>query len=629
VNSRNPAQPSSPKEGLASSRAPDEPVGKSGAHKSIRRAGELFLVAGFFLLTAMPLVDFIGRPLYGFHIPGSATYTQQLTFYLAFFGGFVAALTGAHLTLSTAALLPEGRFRRFAEFFSSCVAASVAAVLTYASIGVVMAERTQGGKLTLGVPLWVTESAMPLGLGLIALVYLCKSSNKLPGRLLAAGFVGAVFCLGLAGPPSAPLVWAISAVLMAATLLGSPVFAAMAGVGLLLFWMEGTPVSAVSAEIYRLVGSPTLPAIPLLTATGFVLAETNAPRRLVHFFHALLGSIPGGVAVLVATVCALFTALTGGSGVTIIALGGLVYPILLEDGYPEPFSLGLVTAAGSLGLLFPPCLAVILYGVVSGIPADQLFLAGMVPGVLLLVLVAAYGIHMGSKLGVARDRFDFRRAISATWEAKWELSIPLAMILLFGSGMASLLETSAFACAYTILIACFIHRDLHPVRDLPRVILKASALVGAVLILLSCAMGLTSYLVDAQIPDQLLDLVKQHIHSPLVFLLTLNVVLLVLGSVLEIFSAIIVLTPLVIPLGTAFGVDPVHLGIIFLANLELGFLFPPVGLNLLLSSSRFGKPMIQLYRHVIPFLLILGFGVLAITYIPALSLGVLQLLGRV
>ncbi len=628
MSSRKPARPSSPQEELASSFTPDSLSGEGGVQKSARRAGELFLIAGFFLLTAMPLVDFIGRPLYGFHIPGSSTYTKQLTFYLAFFGGFVAALKGAHLTLSTAALLPEGRFRRFAEFFSSCVAASVAAVLTYASIGVVMAERTQGGKLTLGVPLWVTESAMPLGLGLIALVYLLKSSMKLPGRLLAASIVGAVFGLGLVGP-SVPLVWAIGAVLMAATLLGSPVFAAMSGVGLLLFWMEGTPVSAVSAEIYRLVGSPTLPAIPLLTATGFVLAETNAPRRLVHFFHALLGSIPGGVAVLVAAVCALFTALTGGSGVTIIALGGLVYPILLEDGYPERFSLGLVTAAGSLGLLFPPCLAVILYGVVSGIPADQLFIAGMVPGVLLLVMVAAYGIHMGSKLGVARDRFDIRMVFSATWEAKWELSIPFAMILLFGSGMASLLETSAFACAYTILIACFIHRDLHPVSDLPRVIVKASALVGAVLILLSCAMGLTSYLVDAQIPDQLLNMVKEHIHSPLVFLLTLNIVLLVLGSILEIFSAIIVLTPLVIPLGTAFGVNPVHLGIIFLANLELGFLFPPVGLNLLLSSSRFGKPMIDLYRHVIPFLLILGFGVLAITYIPALSLGVLELLGRV
>jgi tripartite ATP-independent transporter DctM subunit len=331
--------------------------------------------------------------------------------------------------------------------------------------------------------------------------------------------------------------------------------------------------------------------------------------------------------VLVAAVCALFTAFTGGSGVTIIALGGLVYPILLEDGYSEHFSLGLVTAAGSLGLLFPPSLPVILYSVVAKVPADQLFIAGLVPGLVLLVLVAVYGISVGRKVG-RRQAFVWRETLAATWEAKWELSIPLVMVLLFGTGLASLLETSAFACAYTIVIACFIHRDLHPFQRLPQVMMKAAALVGAVLMLLSCAMGLTSYLVDAQIPDQLLEIVKNSIHSPLLFLLVLNIVLLVLGSVLEIFSAIVVLTPLVIPLGTAFGIHPVHLGVIILANLELGFLFPPVGLNLFLSSSRFNKPMVELYRHVLPFLLILALGVLLITYVPALSLGVLRLLGR-
>jgi tripartite ATP-independent transporter DctM subunit len=304
----------------------------------------------------------------------------------------------------------------------------------------------------------------------------------------------------------------------------------------------------------------------------------------------------------------------------------LLYPILIEDGYSERFSLGLVTAAGSLGLLFPPSLPVILYSVVAKVPADQLFIAGMLPGLLLLVLVAAYGISVGRKLPRKRQPFVWQEALQAVWGAKWELSIPLLISLLFVSGLASLLETSAFACAYTIVIACFIQRDLHPFRDLPQVLVKATALVGAVLILLSCAMGLTSYLVDAQIPDQLLNLVKTHIHSPTVFLLSLNVVLLVLGSVLEIYSAIVVLTPLVIPLGTAFAIHPVHLGVIILANLELGFLFPPVGLNLFLSSSRFNKPMVALYRYVLPFLLILGIGVLLITYVPALSLAALSLL---
>jgi C4-dicarboxylate transporter DctM subunit len=593
----------------------------------IRSAGEGALVTAFLLLTAMPLVDFLGRPLAGFHIPGSATYTQQLTFYLTFLGGLLATWTGKHLTLSTSVLLPEGPARQRAEFFAACAAASVTAVLTYASVGVVLAERQEGEKLSFGLPIWVSESVMPVALGLMALTYVLKASPRRLGRAGALAIVGAVFALGLTRPTDS-ITWLLGGLLLGATLFGSPVFAAMSGLGMLLFWREATPVSAVTAEIYRLIASPTLPAIPLLTATGFVLADTRAPHRLVRFFRALFGFMPGGVAVLVAAVCALFTAFTGGSGVTIIALGGLVYPILLEDGYSERFSLGLVTAAGSLGLLFPPSLPVILYSVVAKVPADQLFIAAMAPGFVLLIIVAAYGISVGRRVQAQRQPFAWREVLAATWEAKWELSIPLVMALLFGTGLASLLETSAFACAYTIVIACFIHRDLHPWRQLPQVLVKAAALVGAVLILLSCAMGLTSYLVDAQIPDQLLGFVKNHIHSPLVFLLVLNIVLLVLGSVLEIFSAIVVLTPLVIPLGMAFGIHPIHLGVIILANLELGFLCPPVGLNLFLSSSRFGKPMVALYVDVLPFLFILGVGVLLITYVPALSLGVLNLLSR-
>jgi tripartite ATP-independent transporter DctM subunit len=364
-----------------------------------------------------------------------------------------------------------------------------------------------------------------------------------------------------------------------------------------------------------------------------VLAESQASTRLVRFFRALVGWMPGGIAVMVAAVCALFTTFTGGSGVTIIALGGLVYPILRKDGYSEGFSLGLVTASGSLGLLFPPSLPVILYSVVAStrgmsVPADSLYLAGLVPGLLLVVLTAIYGIYIGGHIKADRQKFSWKEAAAATWLAKWELALPVLVIGLFACGLTSMVETAAAAFVYAIVIECWVMRDIPFFRDLPGVLLRSGSLMGAVLLLLSIAMGLTSYLVDAQIPTLLMTWVTAHIHSYLMFLLVLNVILLVLGSVLEIYSAIIILAPLIVPLGAAFGINPIHLGVIFLANLELGFLFPPMGLNLFLSSSRFGKPLPQLYRHVVPFLLILGFGVLLITYLPAMSLGILKLLGR-
>ncbi|HUK14441.1 MAG TPA: TRAP transporter large permease subunit [Thermoanaerobaculaceae bacterium] len=587
------------------------------------------LVAAFLLATLIPLANAIGRPLGGLHVPGSAIWLQQLTIWLAFLGGLYAVREGKHLTLSTAELLgAEGAGRRAAHIFSSSVAAAVVAVLAFGAFGVVMADRQGGEAFPLGLPVWVSEIVMPLALALMAARFADRASSGWRGKAVALGAVGAAFCLALLPRPAGIGFLVLEAAIVVAVLLGAPVFVAMAGSALLLFFAESTPVSAVPAEIYRLIGSPTLPAIPLLTACGYVLAESRAAHRLVRFFRALFGFMPGGIAVLVAGVCALFTTFTGGSGITIIALGGLVYPILREEGYPAGFSLGLVTAAGSLGLLFPPSLPVILYSVVANVPADLLYLAGVVPGVLLVALVAAYGIAVGKRAGSKTTPFSWREIALASWGAKWELSIPVVVVGLFASGLASLVEASAAAAAYAMVIECFITRDIHPVRDLPRVLLKGAALVGGVLILLASAMGLTSYLVDAQVPTRLLAAVQAHVHSQTAFLLVLNLFLLVLGSVLEIYSAIVILTPLVVPLGAAFGVDPVHLGVIFLANLELGFLFPPVGLNLFLSSSRFGTPMPRLYRHVVPFLLILALGVLLVTYVPAISVGVLRLFGK-
>lgn len=586
------------------------------------------LVVAFLLSMLIPLVDAIGRPLGGFSVPGSSEYRAQLTLWLALLGGLLAARERHHLTLSTAEAIGRASVREAARVFAGAVAAAVCGVLAYSAYGVVLADRESGKLLAIGLPVWVSECVMPVALGLLALRFAWGASERWWGKLLAFAAIPAAFALGLmpdaAGPEALPLV----AVIVLAALIGAPVFVAMGGIALVLFFKDGVPVSAVTADIYRLMVSPTLPAVPLLTACGYVMAESNASQRLVRFFRALFGWMPGGVAVLVAAVCALFTTFTGGSGVTIMALGGLLLPILLKDGYPEGFSLGLVTASGSLGLLLPPSLPVILYAVVANVPADSLYLAGLVPGILLIVIVALYGMSMGRRSQAPRQAFVLGEALQSGWDAKWELSVPFVVVVLFATGLTTMVEAAAVAFAYAIVVECFITRDIHPFRDLPGVLVKASVLCGSVLILLSSALGLTSWLVDAQIPDLLLQTVQRYIHSQHLFLLVLNVVLLVLGSVLEIYSAIVILAPLVAPIGAAFGVDPVHLGVVFLANLELGFLFPPAGLNLFLSSSRFGKPLPQLYRHVVPFLFILGAGTLLITYLPQMTVGVLHLLGK-
>lgn len=599
---------------------------------AFRRTEQSVLVATLTLATLIPIAALLGPTLFGMHMPAASVYVRHLTLWLAFVGGLAAATQSTHLTLSTAEFIGHSVVKTVARFLANTVAASVAGVLAYASGQVVKANAIDPEVFPFGVPEWVSETIMPISLAIMSVVFAWKASDRWWGRLLALLAIPAVFSLGLLSPEQAYNVWPLALVILAAALLGAPVFVAMGGVALLLFFRDGTPVAAVSAEVYRLVASETLPAIPLLTATGYVLAESAAAERLVRFFRAIFGWMPGGIAVMVAAVCAMFTTFTGGSGVTIIALGGLVYPILRKDGYSEGFSLGLVTAAGSLGLLFPPSLPVILYSVVASagqpVSAQDLYIAGLVPGLLLVVLTAGYGVLIGIKSERVDIRFSWRELVRSTWAAKWELMLPIIIVSIFATGLTAMIETAAVALAYAVIVECFITRDIHVFKALPDVLLKAAGLMGAVLTLLSIAMGLTGYLVDAQIPDLILSWVKLHVHSQVMFLLALNVILLILGSVLEIYSAIIVLAPIIAPIGREFGVDPIHLGVIFLANLEMGFLLPPVGLNLFLSSSRFGKPLTALYRHIVPFLIITGIGVLLITYVDAMSLGVLRLLSR-
>jgi tripartite ATP-independent transporter DctM subunit len=608
------------------------PAPASAVGRALRRLEHGLLILGLVAVAGLPLADTFGRP-FGLHVPAGADYLQQVVLWLAFLGGLVATREHRHLALSTAELFGEGRVRRAGRLLAGAVSAATVGVLTYAAVGLVLANREEGRRLMGGIPVWVLELVMPLSLALMTLRFAWGASAGWRGRLAALLAVPAAFALGLVPEAMAGAGWPMAVLILAALVLGTPVFVAMAGLALFFFFRDGLPVTAVSAEVYRLISSPTLPAIPLLTACGYVLAESQASMRLLRFFKSLLGWMPGGLAVIVIAVCALFTTFTGGSGITVIAIGGLVYPMLREDGYPDGFSLGLVTAAGSLGLLFPPSLPVILYSVVAGtreqnVPADSLYLAGLLPGLLMILLVAAYAVRRGHALGIPRQRFAPRELGAAFWAAKWELAIPVFVVTLFLTGKASLVETAAAALVFAVFVECVVTRDLHPTGDLPRALVKSSVLTGAVLILLSAAMGITSYIVDAQIPDALVAWVRTHIESRVVFLLALNALLIVVGSLVDIFSAIVVLAPLLVPMAVAFGVHPIHLGVIFLANLELGYLTPPVGLNLFLAASRFARPLTVVVRTVVPFLLLMALSVLLTTYVPALSLGVLRWFGK-
>jgi tripartite ATP-independent transporter DctM subunit len=409
-----------------------------------------------------------------------------------------------------------------------------------------------------------------------------------------------------------------------ATLLGAPVFTALGGAALILFWGHELPIQAVPLKHYSLTTNDMLPSIPIFTLAGYFLAESGASKRLVRVFQALVGQFRGGPAIVTALVCAFFTSFTGASGVTILALGGVLMPVLLAARYSERNALGLLTGAGSLGMLFPPCLPLILYAIVANhsahadISIKQMFLGGIGPGILLVIIAAWWGIRQGPKESSDRQAFRWSEAWAALWDAKWEMAIPVIAI---GSlfTVPTTVEAAAVTASYALLVATVIHRDLRPVKDLPRVITECGLLVGGVLLILGVALGFTYYLVDAQLPDQLVEWATQTVKSKWLFLLGLNVVLLFVGGLVEIYAAIVVVVPLLVPLGVAFGLDPIHLGIIFLANMELGFLCPPVGLNLLLSSYRFNKPMSEVTRATFPMLLVLLVGVLLITYVPPLT----------
>lgn len=401
---------------------------------------------------------------------------------------------------------------------------------------------------------------------------------------------------------------------------GLPIFVGILAAALIGLTATQVDYSAIAVEIFRLANSPVLLAIPLFTFAGYLLGEGGTTTRLVRFARSLFGWIPGGLGVVALVTCAFFTAITGATGITIIALGGLLFPALLSDGYKENFSLGLMTTSGSLGLHFPPSLPIILYGFVSGVSIEKLFIAGLLPGVLMLGVPCLFSLYMGKKWRLKRSSFSFREIFSAFRGAVWELPIPFLILIGIYSGLSTTTEAAALTAAYVLFIKTVVFRELSLFRDVPRIMRESVKMVGGIMIILGAALGFTNYLVDAFIPMKILSVMEGTIGSRIGLLLVLNVFLVLVGCLMDIFSAILVVVPLLMPLASRFGIDPIHLGIIFLANLAIGYNTPPVGLNLFLASARFDRPILQLYRATLPFLGLLVITLLLITYWPPLSL---------
>ena len=410
-----------------------------------------------------------------------------------------------------------------------------------------------------------------------------------------------------------------SIILALLAVLGAPLFAVIAASAMLGFQGQDSDLMIMAIEIQSIASMPFLAAIPLFTFAGYLLSESKAPKRLVRLTGALLGWMPGGLAIVCLAACAFFTAFTGASGVTIIALGAILYPALKQDGYGDKFNLGLVTSAGSLGLLFAPSLPLILYGVIAEVSIDNLFLAGILPGLLMLIMLSGYSLWVNRGIRKPLSSFSMKEVGAALRESMWELPLPVVVLGGIYSGFFAVSEAAAITALYVLIVEVLILREI-PLRELPKIMRSAMVLVGGILIILGVSVASTSYMIDAEIPQRLFEIIAGLVSSQTTFLILLLLFLLVLGAILDIFSAIILVVPLILPIAAGYGVNEVHLGIVFLAAMQLGYLTPPVGLNLFIASYRFEKPIMHVYSATFPFLIILMLSVILITFLPQLSL---------
>mgnify|MGYP000935046269 CR=1 FL=1 len=592
------------------------------------------------LMLAIPLLEIILRPLFGQGIENAPLLVQHLGLVLAMFGALLAE-RGQHLSSlgSGFAAAKNPVLRLGAQHFARASSALLCGMLAQASWTFVASEMEAPRDLAYGVPGWVIQAAMPLGFLLLGLKMASRMSPEvglraalglglpLAGWLFAAHFDGSTLPL-----------WPFALWLAAILFCGAPIFAVLGGLALALFWQEGQPLASVPLSHYQITVNPSLPALPLFTLAGLFFARTGAAARLGALFTALFGSGVTGTAIAAAILCSFFTAFTGGSGVTILALGGLLLPLLTKAGFPEKRGISLVTSASALGVLIAPSVPLIMYAIIARVPINTMFLAGLLPALVMIVCLLLVGGYLnlktvtppecflrpeGSTLGVrgavnAKNGPDFSAARTAAWKAKWEILAPFVAIGSLASGIATPTESAALTALYALLTQAIAHRELNWAL-LRRSLAECAEVIGGIMVILGMALGLTNFLIDAGIPDAAIEWVQSILPNKLAFLVALNVFLLLAGALMEIYAAIIVLVPLLLPVALSYGIDPVHFGVIFLANIEMGFLCPPAGMNIYFASAMFGKPIKYVALSVLPALAAMLCGALIISALPFLA----------
>ncbi len=606
------------------------------------RFDELIASAALLLMTLIPLIEIFSRPFLGKGVENSAVLTQHLGLVLAMFGA-VAAERNGHLT-TLGGGLPAGNrnHRQRATFiFANASAALICGLLTWASWHFLVSEWQGGHALAYGVPVWWVQAALPVGFGLLGfkLGARCAASGGLKvamGLLMTALGVG----LGAQLDGTALPLWPLALWLVLVLLAGAPIFAALGGLALALFWSEGLPLASVALSHYQITVNPSLPALPLFTLAGLIFARTGAAQRLGTLFVAVFGGGATGTVFAAAVLCSFFTAFTGGSGVTILALGGLLLPLLRNAGFPEKRGISLVTSASALGVLLAPSVPLIMVAIIARVPINTMFLAGLVPAIVMVLFLLVFGGYLKRPLApagsagfensalasdVASRRATGSQVAAAAWAAKWEILAPFVAIGSLVSGLATPTESAALTAAYAILTQSFAHRELKA-PELGKTLSDCTQIIGGVMLILGMALGLTNYLVDAGIPDAAITWTQQVIPNKFAFLVVLCLFLLLAGALMEIFAAIVVLVPLLLPVAQSYGIHPVHFGVIFVAAMEMGFLCPPAGMNIYFASAMFKKPVRYVAASVLPALFAIFLGTLTIACLPFLATGLPTLL---